>query len=141
MSTANLLSRLSGVRQTGPDRWFALCPAHDDKFPSLSIRSTSDGKVLLHCFAGCDPEDILAAIGLAWKDLYPNSWQEAEARGLAHGHRRLRKTLAEITQVDYARHVLVIAAADVEAGHAHDIQDRATIHLAAEIMQEARRHG
>ncbi|NJR80844.1 DUF7146 domain-containing protein [Sphingomonas corticis] len=34
------------------------CPAHDDQEPSLSIRQGHDG-ILVHCFAGCDPEDVL----------------------------------------------------------------------------------
>lgn len=34
------------------------CPAHDDGTPSLSIRQGEDG-ILVHCFAGCDPEDVL----------------------------------------------------------------------------------
>jgi putative DNA primase/helicase len=42
----------------------ALCPAHDDHNPSLSIKETSEGKVLLHCFAGCSFEAILGALGL-----------------------------------------------------------------------------
>lgn len=44
----------------------AICPAHDDHHPSLSIR-LADGRVLLHCFAGCSPRDIYAAIGLTPK--------------------------------------------------------------------------
>jgi hypothetical protein len=33
--------------------WTARCPAHDDRNPSLSITEDRDGRVLLHCFAGC----------------------------------------------------------------------------------------
>lgn len=29
------------------------CPCHEDNTESLSIRQTLDGKVLIHCFAGC----------------------------------------------------------------------------------------
>jgi len=38
------------------------CPAHADKKASLSIRQ-GDHKILLTCFAGCDPYDILREIG------------------------------------------------------------------------------
>ena len=58
-----ILSRLSGVKQLGPDRWMAKCPAHNDEHPSLSIKVVED-KVLLHCFAGCKYQDILRALGL-----------------------------------------------------------------------------
>jgi hypothetical protein len=57
-----LLSRLDGVRQTGPDRWIARCPAHDDGRASLSLRELDDGRVLLHDFAGCAVEEVLAAV-------------------------------------------------------------------------------
>ena len=67
----NLLSRLDRPRQTGPDRWLACCPAHADKSPSLSIRELPDGRVLAHCFAGCDTAAILTAIGMEFSDLYP----------------------------------------------------------------------
>jgi putative DNA primase/helicase len=63
-----LLDRLDGVRPKGPDSWMARCPAHPDRNPSLSV-SVKDGRVLVHCFAGCAPEAVLEAVGLTWKDL------------------------------------------------------------------------
>jgi hypothetical protein len=66
-----LLSRLDGVKRTGVDRWLAKCPAHDDKRPSLAVRELDDGRVLVHDFAGCAVEDVLAAVGLPFDALYP----------------------------------------------------------------------
>lgn len=71
MSTNALLSRLEGVKRTGPGRWLARCPAHDDRAPSLSIRACDDGRVLLHDFAGCTVEEILSAIGLTFDAIMP----------------------------------------------------------------------
>jgi hypothetical protein len=34
------------------------CPAHEDRTPSLSLRQGDRG-ILVHCFAGCDPDIIL----------------------------------------------------------------------------------
>ena len=34
------------------------CPAHADATPSLSLRQ-GDNDILVHCFAGCDPADVL----------------------------------------------------------------------------------
>jgi len=48
-----LLSKLPGVRKSGSG-WSARCPAHDDRHASLSVSSSDDGRVLLHCHAGCD---------------------------------------------------------------------------------------
>lgn len=59
------------ARPSGPGRWQGLCPAHEDRTPSLSIRLTPEGTVLLHCFAGCPTESVLAALGLEWKALFP----------------------------------------------------------------------
>jgi len=70
MTIETILSRLDKVRQTGPNRWTARCPAHDDKGPSLSLRDDA-GKVLLHCFAGCDPIAVLDAIGVSFDELFP----------------------------------------------------------------------
>jgi hypothetical protein len=39
----------------------AKCPAHDDHNPSLSIREV-DGKILLHCHAGCAQQDVIDAL-------------------------------------------------------------------------------
>jgi DNA primase len=41
--------------------WMAKCPAHDDHNPSLSIKEL-DGKVLLHCHAGCPQHDVIDAL-------------------------------------------------------------------------------
>lgn len=70
-----VLKRLRGVRKTGPSRWKACCPAHDDRHPSLSIEEARDGRVLLHCHAGCSTERVCAAIGLTLKDLFSKSEQ------------------------------------------------------------------
>jgi hypothetical protein len=71
MSVEILLSRLAKVRKTGADSWVACCPAHADRSPSLAIRETPDGTVLLHCFAGCEVEAILEAVGISFDELFP----------------------------------------------------------------------
>ena len=38
------------------------CPAHDDQNPSLSLNNSTDGKLLVHCFAGCSQESVLRAL-------------------------------------------------------------------------------
>ena len=63
MSIEELLRALQGVRRNG-NGWTALCPAHGDHNPSLSI-SERDGKILLYCHAGCSFEQIAQAVGLS----------------------------------------------------------------------------
>jgi hypothetical protein len=63
------LQRFEKLRSTGPGRWTACCPAHEDRTPSLSIRLTRD-RWLFHCHAqGCDFRDIMRAVGLTDVDL------------------------------------------------------------------------
>jgi len=58
-------------KPAGPGRWMAKCPAHDDGRHSLSVTSGENRGVLLRCHAGCNWTDVIAAIGLEAKDLYP----------------------------------------------------------------------
>jgi hypothetical protein len=68
-----LLDGLTNVRRIGDGRWKARCPAHEDRSPSLAVRELEDGRVLLHCFAGCDAASIVGAIGLRLEDLFPKT--------------------------------------------------------------------
>ena len=40
----------------------ARCPAHEDTNPSLSIRLDDSGKVLVHCHAGCQQQNVIDAL-------------------------------------------------------------------------------
>ena len=71
MAVETLLSRLDKVKPTGSGRWLACCPAHNDRSPSLTIRELDDGRVLVHCFTGCEVETVLASVGLNFSALYP----------------------------------------------------------------------
>jgi hypothetical protein len=51
-------------------KFTALCPAHEDRSPSLTVSEGGDGRALVHCFAGCPVEEIIAALGLTWRDLF-----------------------------------------------------------------------
>lgn len=52
----------------------ALCPAHDDSTPSLSINEGEDGRILLNCFSGCKTEDVCASLGMTITDLFPEKF-------------------------------------------------------------------
>jgi hypothetical protein len=73
-----VLERLEGVKAHN-GYFMAPCPAHDDRDPSLSVREGEDGRVLLKCFAGCAFEDMVVAMGLEAKDLFP---EERGGRGV-----------------------------------------------------------
>jgi hypothetical protein len=64
-----ILARLESVGASNGS-WKALCPAHDDTEPSLSVSEGDDGRALLKCFAGCKNSEIVAQIGLDMSDLF-----------------------------------------------------------------------
>ena len=73
MKIEEFLSYLKNVKRVRENEYMALCPAHNDKKPSLSVGLSENKKqILLHCYAGCSAEDILNAVGLKKKDLYDN---------------------------------------------------------------------
>lgn len=66
-STPESIARLLGGATKSGENWSCRCPAHDDKRASLSITEKQDGKLLVHCHAGCDQALVvseLKAIGL-----------------------------------------------------------------------------
>lgn len=118
----DLLSRLSGVRSTGRDRWIAKCPAHDDRSPSMTVRQLPDGRTLMHCFAGCETAAILDALGLTFSDLFPEPLTRESlprTRGGIGAHEALACLRSESA-------VLAIMASDLASGQAIDA-DRAAL--------------
>jgi len=63
MNAAERIASTLTARRTRDNAWIARCPAHEDRSPSLSI-TYIDGRVLVHCFAGCELSDILKALGM-----------------------------------------------------------------------------
>jgi len=77
----------------------AHCPAHDDRNPSLSIRDGNNGKPLLHCFAGCSPEAVIAALrarGL-WSEERREWLPAPEYRRRREARRKAEREARELT--------------------------------------------
>lgn len=72
MEFNNILTYFKNPKPNGKDGFMVCCPCHDDKNQSLSI-CEKDGKILIHCFAGCKTQDILATVGLKPSDLFNRS--------------------------------------------------------------------
>jgi putative DNA primase/helicase len=64
-----ILGKLEGVKRSGQSAT-ACCPAHDDTRPSLSLKITTLGKIVLNCHAGCSPDAVVAKLGLTLADLF-----------------------------------------------------------------------
>jgi hypothetical protein len=70
MELDDFLGRLEKVSGNGDGQYKACCPAHDDQSPSMSVKATDDGTILVNCFAGCSTDEIVAALGLTTADLF-----------------------------------------------------------------------
>jgi hypothetical protein len=129
----NLIARLQRVSQHGPNRWRACCPSHESKHrtQSLSVRELSDGTLLLKCFNGCDAGQIVDAVGLTLKDLFPHDHcAPAEPR---HPQRpNLWHSMREaVVTLHHECLVVAIGAEDINAGRPLTSQDLQRIALAA----------
>lgn len=69
MNLAEFAPRFQGVRWSGENRFAARCPAHEDSTASLSVGRGEKG-IVLKCFTGCAPENIVSSIGLKLADLF-----------------------------------------------------------------------
>jgi hypothetical protein len=83
MTAARVMDHLQGLRSTGSGRWIACCPAHEDRKPSLAVRETDDGRLLLHCFAGCNVHEVVSSLGLELSDLFPPPGDDSTRRANA----------------------------------------------------------
>lgn len=135
MKADAFLDRLDKVKRTGNGTWLACCPAHEDRRPSMSIRELDDGRVLVHCFAGCGVEQILSAVGMDFDALFPD-------KPIEHHEPPVRKPYpaADVLEA-VAFEVLFVAttAANIANGVEISAADRERLMLANDRIIEARR--
>lgn len=133
-----VLDRLLRVKSAGPSEWTALCPAHDDKHPSLSVAEAEDGKVLLHCWTGCGVDAIVGALGLSMSDLFVG-----DRRSLAeHGTGPIRRPWKyRDALIGVARELIVarLILAAVARGEQLDAEALDRLALAEERISDAAR--
>jgi hypothetical protein len=127
-----LLSRLHKVRGRNGS-WVACCPAHEDKSPSLSIREEGD-KVLVHCFAGCDVADVVAAVGLSLDDLFPSRQQTVPDQP---SNRRVKLYAGDVLRCLHNEALVVMVAAhNVANGVRMTDEDRDRLRTAWQRIDE-----
>lgn len=91
LSLRDVLRRLNGVRTAG-DQFQARCPSHDDQHPSLTVTETTQGKILLHCKAGCSFEEVCHGLGVEPQQLFPPGEDDSAKRRRRQADRnRLRE--------------------------------------------------
>lgn len=133
MSVEDLLSRLDKVKKTSKRGTYqARCPAHADRGPSLSITQLDDGRVLLHCFAGCSVHEVVTAVGLDMSDLFPP---------LAVHHSKPERRpfpAADILRaISFEALTIATAGASMLSGNPFTEPDRERVMLAASRIQLA----
>jgi hypothetical protein len=141
MKAEALVGRLRGVRWCR-DGWMALCPAHADKNPSLSI-GEQDGKVLLYCFAGCAVEAICAALRIRVSDLFVELGQrrKPEPSVVRDVQRRISALRSRLTPYDRTRGIVVITTKkdSLDAAIARALALAVEGELAQVVLQERKR--
>lgn len=106
---AEVLRRLEKPRKSGKG-WTALCPAHEDREPSLSVGEGADGRALLTCHRGCKFEKIASALGMAVVDLFPPRVPEMYTpRVSSNGATAHKHEPTPIASADEKRHWPVVA--------------------------------
>lgn len=70
LTVADVCQQLSGVQRSGKG-FMARCPAHEDSKASLKVDTGNDGRVLLHCKAGCKVQEIARALSIEVGQLFP----------------------------------------------------------------------
>ena len=114
----SFLARLDLVRKAGRG-WTAKCPAHEDRTASLSITAGDDGRVLLHCFAGCSAADVVASAGLTIGDLFvkrPTSDMTFAERSALREQGRQAQWRAALNVMSLEAKIIQLAAHDLLTG-------------------------
>lgn len=148
-----VLAGLERVKQTGPSSWLASCPtsrhAHGDRSRGLSVREGDEGRVLIHCFAGCPVDEVVNALGLELSDLFPAraiTYPHHADKGQYIGRARYRRIpwpdVWEALELDIC--ACSIAFSDLSRGHQFTPEEAASIaRLAGRLAGQIRelQHG
>lgn len=137
MTAQVLLSRLDRVKQTAREQWVACCPSHDSKSGQSLAVTERDGKVLVHCFAGCDIYEVLSSVGLEIHHLFPDTGRFDPARG-AGDNKRMRISYADAMRcVEFEALLAATAACNVANGHQLTAKDKNRLLLASNRISKA----
>ncbi len=68
MTLDQFVERLDEVQSSGGG-FVALCPAHDDTNPSLSIHEGDEG-IVVNCHSGCSFQEIIGALGVEAREMF-----------------------------------------------------------------------
>lgn len=131
----DILSRLNKVKGRNGN-WVACCPAHEDRSPSMTIRETPDGKILMHCFSGCSISEIAGAIGIDLTDLFPPSDNIDYSKPQRPMRQRfLASDLLKV--IGFEATIVAVAANDIAKGRKLSPTDKDRLMVACTRINEA----
>lgn len=134
------LNRCEGPVRKTPNGHLVRCTAHDDQKASLSVTEGENGMVLLHCFAGCSVEEIVAGVGLEVSDLFPDRAQPL-TRAQRHELRqrqRLNQIAAVLPVLQFEALVILCGTQDIAEGKPLSDSDRARFAAAVGRISHAK---
>ena len=134
-----LLSRLDRVHRSGQG-WRADCPNGHKTHGTLSLAQGDDGRLLLHCFAGCSTADVLGALGLTLGDVMPERLRDEspEGRRTARERFRLASMTAAAGVIEREARIVHLAGCDLLRGEVLDAADVQRLGEAVERIEAAR---
>lgn len=136
----NLLQRLEKVKGRNGS-WTARCPAHQDKGPSLAVREADDGRILVHCFAGCETANVLGAVGLDMTDLFPPDEKRKDYPVTGKPSMKPAFYASDLMRIiAFEALVVQIVAFDMSQGKKISESDRERMKVAYERIEEAMRY-
>jgi hypothetical protein len=129
--TEAFLSRLEKVQGRYP-RWRAICPAHESRHGtrSLSIFEAEDGRVLVHCHAGCEFEQVVRSVGMEIADLMPDKPVSESAKPI----RKPWRASDVVRALRFEAMVGVLLLLDIGSGKVITKSDRERARICAERM-------
>lgn len=130
-----LLSRLDKVKGRNGN-YVACCPAHGDKNPSMTIKETESGTILIHCFAGCSVDEITGAVGIEITDLFPPTDRQDYSKP-QRGNRPRFFASDLLKVIGFEATIVAVAAHDLARGKPLQPQDRERLLVAAQRINEA----
>src|SRR5690606_6531649 len=132
-----LLDRLDGV-QKSRQGWRARCPACGGKSRKVSV-AEAGGRVLVHAFCGCKPDEVLGAVGLNWADLFPpRTWPDSPDERRQQ-RRAMRESAwgAALSTVALEAHVALLAARELHCTGGLSVEDGQRLALAVSRLRDA----
>lgn len=120
------------VHRSGKEKeYICLCPAHNDKQASLSLKELSDGRILIHCFAGCSALNVLDAVGLEFSDIIPDKIGEFKPQTKSFN------PYVVMGQVKKETLLVALAALELSKGNKLSQEDLDRLLLASDKLREA----